>query len=181
MEADFNFFIDQLKKAMLRVDQKYIEISIYELPDNRYRERVYCYELYHQLRIILGDAYQYNLDGELDKKAHPIFMKYKLEKIPDFIVHHRGDMEDNLAIIEVKPIKSVNDSITKLNDDLDKIIDFIEIAEYHYGIMLIYSNGMDILNDTIIKTFKDRTEEYHNKIFLLWHPGPYLEPEIITN
>ena len=65
MEADFNFFIDQLKEAMLRVDQKYIEISIYKLPDNRYRERVYCYELYHQLRKLLGDTYQYNLDGEL--------------------------------------------------------------------------------------------------------------------
>jgi len=89
-------------------------------------------------------------------------------------------MDHNLAIIEVKPIKSVNDSMTNLNNDLDKIIDFIDVAKYQYGIMLIYSNGMDPLNDNILEAFKDRTDEYHNKVFLIWHPGPNLEPEIIT-
>jgi len=179
MINDFEHFMEQFKKAITMIDKKYISISMYELPDKRYRERVYCYELYHQLRKLLGDDYQYNLDGELDKKAHPIFKKYKIEKIPDFIIHYRRDMDYNLAIIEVKPIKSVYESLSNLKDDLDKIIDFIKIAKYRYGIMLIYSNGFDDINDIIVETFKEIPQEFPENIFLIWHPGPYIEPEII--
>lgn len=174
-------FLEQMKKALKRVNEKYIEISMYQLPNNRYRERVYCYELYHQLREILGDGYKYMLDGELSKNAHPIIEKEIGAKIPDFLVHYRSEMDHNLAIIEVKPIKSVNDSISNLEEDLDKIIDFIETAEYQYGIMLIYSNGSDLLDNNIIDVFKDRTDQYPNKIVLVWHPGPNIDPEIITH
>ncbi len=177
MENDFNNFLEQLIKAITRVDGEYINISVSDLPNNIYRERVFCYELYHQLRNLLGDDYNYMLDGELDKKSHPILSP----KIPDFVIHSRGEMDYNLAIIEVKPIKSIFDSITNLEDDLDKIIDFIEVGEYHYGIMLIYSNGVDLLNKSIIKAFKNRTFIYPEKILLLWHPGPNLKPEIITH
>jgi len=179
MENDFEYFMEQLKKAIYMIDEKYISISMYQLPDKRYRERVYCYELYHQLRKLLGDNYEYMLDGELDKKTHPIIMKYIGAKIPDFVVHYRSYMEHNLAIIEVKPIKSVNNSLSKLKDDLDKIIDFIKIAEYRYGIMLIYSNGIDEINGKIVETFKEMTKEYSENVFLIWHSGPNKEPEII--
>jgi len=63
MENDFMFFMEQLKKALMMINENYIDISMYQLPDNKYRERVYCYELYHQLRKILGDHYKYMLDG----------------------------------------------------------------------------------------------------------------------
>jgi hypothetical protein len=177
MEKDFFIFLEQLKEAVTKVDAKYINISVIELPNNIYRERVFCYELYHQLRKLLGDDYKYMLDGELDKKSHPIIYP----KIPDFVIHYRGEMGYNLAIIEVKPIKSIYTSITNLEDDLDKIIDFIEVGEYHYGIMLIYSNGVDLLNKNIIKVFKERTSSHPEKIFLLWYPRPNLKPEIISN
>jgi len=179
MEVEFNYFIEQFKEAISRVNQKYIKISIHQLPDNRYRERVYCYELYHQLRNLLGDDYGYMLDGELDKRAHPIIAKYIGSKIPDFVVHYRGIMKHNLIIIEVKPIKSITDNLTNLEYDLDKIIDFIELAEYKYGIMLIYSDGNDNLSHEIKETFRQRTNYYSNKIFLVWHPGPNRPLEIL--
>ncbi len=172
--------MEQFKKALTMIEEKYIDISMYQLPDKRYRERVYCYELYHQLRKILTDDYKYMLDGELSKNAHPIIEKGIGAKIPDFLIHYRSKMDHNLAIIEVKPIKSVNDSISNLKDDLDKIIDFIEIAEYRYGIMLIYSNGFDEINDKIVKTFKETAKEHSENVFLMWHPGPNKEPEIIN-
>jgi len=108
------------------------------------------------------------LDGELDKRAHPLIAKYIGLKIPDFLVHHRGYMENNLVIIEVKSIKTIKDNLSNLEKDLDKIIDFIEMAEYNYGIMLIYFNGIDNLNSKIRETFRERTNYYSNKIFLLW-------------
>ena len=90
-------------------------------------------------------------------------------------------MNHNLAIIEVKPIKSIYDSIANLEDDLDKITAFIEVGEYQYGIMLIYSNGIDLLDNSIIDAFKDRTDIYPDKTFLVWHPGPNLKSDIITH
>ena len=180
MKNDFKYFMEQFKKAVNMIDEKYINISIFQLPDKIYRERVYCYELYHQLRRLLGDDYEYMLDGELDKKTHPIIEKNIGAKIPDFIVHYRSYMEHNLVIIEVKPIKSIDDSLSNLKDDLDKIIDFIEIAEYRYGIMLIYSNGFDEINDKIVMVYREMTKKYSEKIFLIWHPGPNKEPEIIN-
>ncbi len=179
MENDFNYFVEQFKKAITMIDEKYISVSMYQLPNKRYRERVYCYELYHQLRKLLGDDYEYMLDGELDKKAHPIIEKSIGAKIPDFVVHYRSYMEQNLVIIEVKSIKNIKDNISNLEKDLDKIIEFIEEAEYNYGIMLIYSNGFDNLPDNIVETFKEKTEVYSKMIFLLWHPEPKVEPEII--
>ncbi len=179
MEPHFNYFMKNFKKAITRVDEKYIKISIHKLPDNTYRERVYCYELYHQLRNLLGDDYEYILDGELDKRSHPIIAKFIGQKIPDFVVHHRGIMENNMVIIEVKPIKSITDSITKFEKDLVKLSNFIEMANYRHGIMLVYSNGEDTFNSKITEKFREMMEYYKNKIFLVWHPGPNQEPEII--
>ena len=38
-----------------------------------YRERVYCYELYHQMRRLWPPDCPYRLNGEVDKRAHPYF------------------------------------------------------------------------------------------------------------
>ena len=46
--------------------------------------------------------------------------------------------------------------------------------------MLIYSNGYDLLDDKIVETFREKTKEYTKNIFLIWHPGPNKEPEIIN-
>ncbi len=179
MENDFDYFVEEFKKAITLIDKKYITVSMYELPDKRYRERVYCYELYHQLRKILGDDYDYMLDGELDKKSHPIFKKKIGAKIPDFVVHHRGVMEHNLVIIEVKSIRNIENDFSNLEKDIGKILEFIKQAEYHYGIMLIYSNGFDRINNNIIETFREKIKDYSENIFLIWHPGPKIEPEVI--
>lgn len=38
-----------------------------------YRERVYCYELYHQMRRLWPPDCPYRLNGEVDKRAHHTF------------------------------------------------------------------------------------------------------------
>jgi hypothetical protein len=63
-----------------------------------YRERVYCYELYHRWRCHWVEGFPYSLCGEVDKKGHPLIGgAFK----PDFLVHVPGEM-DNLLIVEVK-------------------------------------------------------------------------------
>ena len=60
------------------------------------RERVYCYELFHQLRLALHDS-QLTLTGEPDKRGHPDFPPIN----PDFILHTPGCHERNTAVVEV--------------------------------------------------------------------------------
>ncbi|GAB2615299.1 hypothetical protein [Novilysobacter erysipheiresistens] len=61
------------------------------------RERVYCYELFHQLRLALRDS-QLTLTGEPDKRGHPDFPPIN----PDFILHTPGGHEENTAVVEVE-------------------------------------------------------------------------------
>lgn len=61
------------------------------------RERVYCYELFHQLRSALHDS-ELALFGEPDKRRHPDFPPIN----PDFILHTPGHHRDNAAVIEVE-------------------------------------------------------------------------------
>lgn len=40
MEDEFEDFMKQFKKAITMIDEKYISISIHQLPGNKYRERI---------------------------------------------------------------------------------------------------------------------------------------------
>lgn len=73
------------------------------LEGHRFRERVYCYELYHQLRLALPANFLYTLQGEVDKMGHPIITGGVK---PDFILHKSGTMNDNFLVIEVKPLNN---------------------------------------------------------------------------
>ncbi|WP_143271608.1 hypothetical protein [Bradyrhizobium mercantei] len=68
-----------------------------------YRERVYCYELYHQMRRRWPEDGPFRLSGEVDKAAHPVLSGLGASYAkPDLLVHGPGDMRRNHAIIEVK-------------------------------------------------------------------------------
>jgi hypothetical protein len=74
-------------------------------PHVHYRERVYAYELYHQLRL-RWPGWPYSLGGEVDKTGHPIIRGGFLEAAkPDLLVHVPGNMDGNLAVIEIKAIR----------------------------------------------------------------------------
>ena len=82
--------------------------------DPIYRERVYCYELYHQMRSLWPEQTEFYLNGEIDKAAHPILKELGAAHVkPDFLIHKPGYMEGNHAIIEVKSEKVRRDGIEK--------------------------------------------------------------------
>jgi hypothetical protein len=94
----FTTILEQATRAMPR---EYFSLPIHGA-DPVYRERVYCYELYHQLRTLWPglENTRYRLNGEVDKTAHPYFANEKAPK-PDLLVHVPGT-ENNYAVIEVK-------------------------------------------------------------------------------
>lgn len=124
-----------MKKAGKRIDRHYFKLDIAGSEELIYRERVYCYELYHQLCCILEDNFPYKLDGEVDKSIHPIIESELGAKKPDFIVHVPGKMNRNLAVIEVKSV-TIKDKIDKLRNNLEILKKFLDKAKYNYTIPL---------------------------------------------
>src|SRR6266542_905398 len=58
-----------LLKASSLVGEEYMRLPVAGA-DPQYRERVYCYELYHQLRCQWPSRFPYVLCGEIDKRKH---------------------------------------------------------------------------------------------------------------
>jgi len=168
MKNDFNQFIECLKKASRRIDRHYFQLDIAGSKGSTYRERVYCYELYHQLRCVLGDNFPYKLDGEVDKAGHPVIWQRLGARKPDFIVHVPGEMNRNLVIIEVKPV-TVKNRMNELTKDLETLKGFLNKAKYYRAIMLIYGDGESDLRNEILNEVQKFSEE---RILLVWHQEP---------
>jgi hypothetical protein len=137
-KKDFNHFLDFLIHATSRIEPHYFQLPVAGLEDPIYRERVYCYELYHQLRCILTDRFPYVLNGEVDKEGHPKLREEIGPRKPDFIVHIPRSMELNLAVIEVKPITSTAD---KFHEALLSLRGFLQHADYFGAIALVYGHA----------------------------------------
>lgn len=113
---------------------------------SKYHERVFCYELYHQLRKVL-EKEQGDLDknvilqAELPKKqisdeVGDLMGISKLERryIPDFLIHEPQTVSNQNIIIEVKANPDLRDK--DILDDIKKIDQFISRYEYKKGVFL---------------------------------------------
>ena len=129
-----------LALATNQIDSQYFHLEV-DGGDPVYRERVYCYELYHQMRLRWPVKTVYYLNGEIDKAAHPILRKLKADHIkPDLLVHKPGFMSGNHAIIEVKHQRATLAGIQK---DLESLSLFKNTVRYERAIYLIYGADID--------------------------------------
>jgi hypothetical protein len=134
MRHHINRFEEMLTAATARVARDYFQLPVADA-DAAYRERVYCYELYHQLRCVWDD-FPFSLGGEVDKVGSPHFRDgpYAQAK-PDLLVHVPGEMGHNLATVEVKPCDR---SVGAFREDLEKLAWFCQSAGYFRGLFLVY-------------------------------------------
>lgn len=124
-----------LKAATAAIEAGYFRLSIHG-GDPVYRERVYCYELYHQMRLLWPRGCAFALNGEVDKAAHPILTKLGADGFrPDLLVHTPGDMAGNHAVMEVKSARGVRAGFPK---DLHTLSVFRRAVGYERAIYLIY-------------------------------------------
>lgn len=178
-EKHFRLFLKALREAGRRmVEPHYFQIPVAVKDGEKkiFRERVYCYELYHQLRNILGEKFPYRLYGEVDKVGHEFILGAKK---PDFIVHDPGDMRKNLVVIEVKPIK-VRNHMQELEKDLKTLRVFLgDEGKYYRAIMLVYSDETQNFPETIRSRVISFSKKCENRILLVWHNGCGRVPEIL--
>jgi hypothetical protein len=130
---------DILAAATRAIEPDYFRLRI-DGGDPIYRERVYCYELYHQMRKRWPEGSPFFLNGEVDKRAHPILAQLGADGVtPDFLIHQPGNMEGNHAIIEVKSARAVAAGILK---DLGILSLFRHRVRYARAIYLIYGDDV---------------------------------------
>ena len=165
MIKDWEVFSEILSKSIAGIRKEYFKIERYrDLPT--LRERVYCYELYHQMRNRLPKKFPYLLHGEIDKSGHDWIVQLFRGNSPnpDFVVHVPNH-STNLAVIEVKTTGNKKKEIQK---DIKKLHKFITKVNYYRGILLLF--GPDE---------KKNIEIPDRKIIAMWHREPGKKPEIM--
>jgi len=127
-----------LREATKAVPAEYFQLPVAGLENPIYRERVYCYELYHHLRVLWPIDVPYSLSGEVDKSGHPLIRQNGLDQTkPDFLVHVPGDMDGNALVMEVKPVNAQKEGIGK---DLRCLTAYRRHGEYRRAILLVYGD-----------------------------------------
>ncbi len=169
MDEYWRAFIDCFVEATARIGEPHFSLAVAGRATPAIRERVYCYELYHQLRGLLPDAarFPFTLHGEVDKRGHPVLGERLQGRNPDFIVHIPGHMgaQANLAVVEVKPCGSFGEPVTK---DADALVAFVQEADYFRGVGLVFG-GNERRFDDHMRTVFAPAKHLHERLHLYWH------------
>lgn len=134
--SDFRWLRELVFSATSQIRADYLNVPVAGAAESVIRERLFCYEFYHQLRLAAtAFGFPYSIGGELDKRGHPII---RGDFIPDFVIHQPGDMSRNLCVIEVKPISGLRDGFVK---DIRTLTTFVRDYGYHRGVLLVFGEG----------------------------------------
>jgi hypothetical protein len=131
--------LNWLKCASSQISSQYFFMPVAGQPNTKFRERVYCYELYHRWRQHWPENSHYSLCGEVDKRSHSLIIgEHLTSSIPDFLVHVPGKM-DNLLVMEVKPAYRTAKDLVK---DLKKLTAFRSSLKDEHGQPANYKNAI---------------------------------------
>jgi hypothetical protein len=152
--------LDWLRCASSQISPQYFLMPVAGQPSTIYRERVYCYELYHCWRQHWAEGFRYSLCGEVDKRSHSLIVgKYLKSSIPDFLVHVPGIM-DNLLVMEVKP---AHRTATDLVEDLKKLTAFRSSLKDEHDQSANYKNAILWLYGIPKQGWDNLKKEIHSK------------------
>lgn len=178
--TDLQLFRETLRCAAARIDSSYFQLPFAGREDPTYRERVYAYELYHQLRQAWPEKLaKYSLGGEVDKSGHPLIRGSDLDNAkPDLVVHVPGGMEENLAVVEIKPALRAREGAAQ---DLRKLAAFCDPhrGQYAGGFFLVY--GLSPEDAPVLRQHCDsqlgEIDLYGKPMYLLVHSAAATMPD----
>lgn len=140
-----NDFHKLLEVATSCVDSCYFQTEIIgknSKPTTVYRERIYCYELYHQMRKIWPQDDTLVLHGDYDKSGSQFFGGTSVKGVkPDFLIHTPGIIDKNLLAMEVKAVTAKTKDV---QCDLRKLSRMRSEANYFSTIFLMFGNNAKI-------------------------------------
>lgn len=169
--------VDLIKTALSQVELDYFKLETNYEPPGIVRERVFCYEFYHQIRKIMTDS-DLKLNSEIDKRGHPDFAPGGW-KNPDFVIHTPGTHENNTFIIEVKGKLEPK----KIGEDIKKIITFIEEYQYKAGVFVLYNHSLESLKQSagqLLRNYNSRPSANSVHILAIENPGMDCEELLLS-
>jgi len=142
--------IKSIETALKNMDRRYYKLSrtlysgskIYQcLPGEKYLERPFAYEFYHQFRKLIDEgriSFGVSvIQAEVDKGYQRLA---SLDKVPDFILHAPNTTK-NVAVIE---FKLVSNNRKRLVDDLEKLVLFSRDAGYTLAVEVVIGNSREL-------------------------------------
>lgn len=163
MDEKVESFVEMIKDSLDNVGDEYYKITTTYESSGIVRERVFCYELYHQMRLIqsVRGLTDIQIHGEIDKSGHIAFDR-NARKNPDFVFHIPGMMQGNAIVVEIKG-KIEGNYQEGVYKDIVTLSKFTNNKHYyHSGILIIYNYTYDEFLHNIGKFLKNRLQE--NKV-----------------
>lgn len=160
--------LEILLESVRHIEEPYFNLPIAESNSIK-RERVYCAELYHQLRQRIG-AIPYTVNAEPDKKKHPVIEEHCGPVNPDLVIHNPGGFgpEDNLAVIEIK--STDGNLYSGIDKDMRTISCMTGIENgYYFGILIIFGALSDQRRNALIKRVQTTLANNTKTYFLIFH------------
>ena len=164
-------FLHAIADAAAAVPPDYVEHPYVDRglrADRRARERTYCYELYHQVRLLMETsndpatsaalAHGYVLNAELDKRLSYL----PTSKIPDLLWHVPG-VKDNAVVVEVK---RADVALKTLQKDVKKLEEFVTATGYSASLLIVF--GRRLSDDTRWRLERTAAQK---GVALLLHPA----------
>jgi hypothetical protein len=151
----------------------------------RHHERVFCYELYHQLRVLMdhdtsGLFNGVHLQSELNKPQisdalQGFFGISSLDKafIPDFLLHSPADADHQELVMEVKCDPCL--TLEAARQDLEKVQQFMTRYRYRVGVFLTVNTDEKTMSRMLDNTEHRewlRGQPDACRIFWIWKKGP---------
>lgn len=164
-------FLDSITKAANQIEPTYFNVPISYGKGLLIRERVFCYELYYQIKLIIKTENilppGMEFHGEIDKNGNSFFDKQN----PDFVLHVPGTNEYNTLVMEVKG-KLDSHSTSGIKKDFKTLHAFVNSYGYKIGVFFIYNHSIEALmarNKSHIELIVQDEESQH-KIFIISVP-----------
>ena len=160
MDEKIESFVEMIKGSLDNVGDEYYKITTTYESSGIVRERVFCYELYHQMRLVQSERglNDVQIHGEIDKNGHIAFDR-NARKNPDFVFHVPGMMEGNAIVVEVKGKLegTYQDGICKDIGTLSKFTD----NRYYYrlGVLIIYNYNLEEFRKKMGQFFKEELQK----------------------
>lgn len=138
MTAHLQEYHALLRHSLLQVDASYFRLLTTYRRLGIVRERLFCYELYHQMRNLMTQHHILSLHGEIDKRGHTDFAQQH-RRNPDFVFHIPGTHEGNLIVVEVKGELTKRNQVHK---DFETLLVFASSYGYKSGVFILYNHTL---------------------------------------
>lgn len=185
MDKEIEKYLNIITEALNHVEDQYYNLETTYEPTGIVRERVFCYELYHQIRCIQTkqNETRLSLNGEIDKRGHLEFDKDD-QKNPDFVFHIPGKMLDNTFVIEIKGSIKTSSYVDACVKDFQTLELFVHKYKYKMGIFILYNHTLaefiTVINKKLYKKFFSLSPNISEKIMILCKKNTQTIHELCT-